>query len=69
MTTNEILVSIDAEIARLKEVRALLSNGVVTAKTDAAPAPQRHKMSAAGRKKIAAAQRKRWAAQKAKAAK
>jgi hypothetical protein len=70
MTVNDILSSIDAEIASLQRARALLS-GKTTKPAKAAkvpkPAPKkRRKMSAEGRKRIADAQRKRWAAQKAK---
>jgi hypothetical protein len=53
MTIDNILASIDSEIAQLKQARALLSN--------------KHKMSAAARKRIGDAQRKRWAKQKAAA--
>jgi hypothetical protein len=69
MYTVELLSSIDSEIARLKEVHALLvgDNGHRTPRK-VKPAKKRHTMSAAGRAAIAAAQRKRWAAQK-KAAK
>jgi hypothetical protein len=63
MDTSELLSAIDSELARLREVRALLGKD--------APFPfrtnhakKRHKMSAAGRAAIAAAQRKRWAKQK-----
>lgn len=64
MTTNEILTEIDAEIIRLKQVRALLSND--GAKRTAAPVRKRRsKMSKAARAKIAAAQKARWARQKA----
>ncbi len=64
MTIETILASIDAEIAQLKQARALLSgDGTKTAATPAAP--KKRKMSAASRKKIADAQRKRWAKQKA----
>jgi hypothetical protein len=63
MTLDKILASIDAEIAQLKQARALLSN--LSTKDSAAPVPNRHKMSVAARKRIADAQRKRWAKQKA----
>jgi hypothetical protein len=64
MTIDKILASIDAEIARLKQVGALLSSdGTKTAATPAAP--KKRRMSAASRKKIADAQRKRWAKQRA----
>lgn len=60
---NDILSSIDAEIARLKQVRALLSSDG-TKKTATVATPKNRKMSAAARKRIADAQRKRWAKQK-----
>jgi hypothetical protein len=64
MTSKNILFSIDAEISRLLQARALLS-GVSGRRTPTVPpAKATHKISAAGRAKIAAAQRKRWAAQK-----
>ena len=64
MTIDKILASIDAEIAKLKKARALLSNdGTKTAATPAAP--KKRKMSAAARKRIGDAQRKRWAKRKA----
>ena len=64
MTTDEILAEIDSEIARLKQVRALLSTDG-TKKTAATPsAPKKRKMSAAARKRIGDAQRKRWASKK-----
>jgi len=75
MSIDSILVQIDAEIARLTQVRALLaSTGKVIAKVTAhkakkAVAPAKVKkriLSADARKRIADAQRKRWAAQRAK---
>jgi hypothetical protein len=64
MTMDKILASIDAEIARLKLVRALLSgNGTKMAAIPAAP--KKRNMSAAARKRIGDAQRERWAKQKA----
>jgi hypothetical protein len=64
MTLENILTSIDSEIAQLKRARALLS-GDVTKKTATPAAPKKRKMSAAARKRIGDAQRKRWAKQKA----
>ena len=65
MTTEKIIAEIDAEIGRLKQVRALLSSDGVKAETvTLAPIPKRRKMSAAARKRIGDAQRKRWARQK-----
>jgi hypothetical protein len=62
METTEILKEIDAEIARLQQVRALLGgggNGIPS--PFAQKARKKHTMSAAGRARIAAAQKARWA--------
>jgi len=78
MAIDSILAQIDSEIARLTQVRALLSgNGkssVAGTKTKSAaagaPAKSARKkrvLSPEARKRIADAQRKRWAAQRAKA--
>jgi hypothetical protein len=72
MSIESILSQIDAEIARLTQVRKLLASSgsssltAKTAKTKAAPA-KAHKrtLSAEARKRIADAQKLRWAAQKA----
>jgi len=76
---KDIVSAIDAEIARLKQVKALLSaSGAFVAKRKPgrpakvasieAPkvqkARKRRKMSAEGRERIRQAQIKRWAAQK-----
>jgi len=74
MTIDSILSQLDAEIARLTQVRSLLANTAKTApkfadtKASKAPTKRRKKrvLSADARKRIADAQRKRWAAQKAK---
>jgi hypothetical protein len=75
MTIDSILSQIDAEIARLTQVRTLLAgSGAVsitlpTRKTKSAPAKSLKKkrvLSLEARKRIADAQRKRWAAQKSK---
>lgn len=74
MPIDSILAQLDAEIARLTQVRSLLANsGKVTTKfperkNTKAPAKARKRrvLSAEARKRIADAQRKRWAAQKAK---
>jgi hypothetical protein len=72
MSLNDILSTIDADIARLQQARDLIaSDGTHTrGKKPAKSRPARAKrtISAAGRQAIADAQRKRWAAQK-KAAK
>jgi hypothetical protein len=81
MATDYILAQIDAEIAKLQQVRSLLANtGKVSAKLTervtrkaAAPVVAKAKvkksrvLSPEARKRIADAQKKRWAAQKAKA--
>jgi hypothetical protein len=77
MSIESILVEIDAEIARLTQVRSLLagSRSVSTSRSKSKPSPAAGKtkrkrvLSAEARKRIADAQRKRWAAQKAKAKK
>lgn len=74
MVIESILAQIDAEIARLTQVRKLLAaSGSTTSitktpKGKAAPAKARKKrvLSADARKRIAEAQKRRWAAQKAK---
>lgn len=73
MSIETILAEIDAEIARLTQVRSLLagSRAIHTSgtrsKTSGASKPRRKRvLSAEARKRIADAQRKRWAAQKAK---
>jgi len=66
---NDILTEIDAEIARLKQVRSLLVPTAGKAQRAAAPEKQKRKMSKEARERIADAQRKRWAKQKKKAAK
>ena len=77
MTADSILAQIDAEIARLTQVRSLLANtgkhaATVTerkAKKTATRTKSRKArvLSPEARKRIADAQRKRWAALKAKA--
>jgi hypothetical protein len=67
MNLNEILSSIDSEITRLEQVRALLA-GQVGYRAGKGRAIKKRTLSAEARERIAAAQRKRWAAQK-KAAK
>ncbi len=74
MAIDSILAQIDAEIARLSQVRALLGGGTGKPATKAASAPRargrkKRVLSADARKRIAEAQRKRWAAQRAKSAK
>jgi hypothetical protein len=74
MAINEIIKEIDAEIARLQQVRRLLSQtpaasvGLATRKSSTPKKASRGKrtLSAEARQRIADAQRKRWAAAKAK---
>jgi hypothetical protein len=72
MKVNILLQFIDAEIAKLKKLRADVESIFAThhAKPKAKPKAKKRHLSAAGKKRIVAAQRKRWAAiKKAKAAK
>lgn len=76
MSIDSILAEVDAEIARLTQVRALLADsGKVTAKLNGRKAVSTLKtrrkrvLSPEARKRIADAQRKRWAAQRAKSKK
>jgi hypothetical protein len=65
VTIQSILKELDAEIARLQEVKRLLSSaGVVSGhkRTTAAKKRSRRKLSPEARARIAEAQRKRWAA-------
>jgi len=74
MSMESILAEIDAEIARLTQVRSLLagsrsiSSSSSAHKSTKGPGKRRKKrvLSPEARKRIAEAQRKRWAAQKAK---
>jgi hypothetical protein len=69
MDASAIIQTIDAEIARLEQARALLNGHTTTPKrgrpvslkSAATLKPQRRKMSAEGRARIAAAQKARWA--------
>lgn len=65
MDPDAIVQAIDAEIMRLEQVRALLTDHTAPLKPGE-PAKKRRTMSAEGRAKIAAAQRKRWAKAKRK---
>jgi len=67
MNTTELLASIDAEIARLREARNLLAGHDGPFPMLRTQQKKRHRMSAEARARIAAAQRKRWAKQKAAA--
>jgi len=76
MSIESILAEIDAEIARLTQVRTLLGGAgsvasrVTDRQTKKAPSKSRRRvLSPDARKRIADAQRKRWAAQKAKSKK
>jgi len=81
MTRAEILVEIEAEIARLVEVRRIMVESAkaqrkihsVTKKTVAAAtkklppkaARKKHRLTPEGRRRIALGQKKRWARQRA----
>jgi len=77
MSIESILAEIDAEIARLTQVRSLLAGSGKVASTVAGrsaskisgKSKKKRILSAEARKRIADAQRKRWAAQRAKAKK
>jgi hypothetical protein len=74
MDTQAILAAVSKEIARLEQVKRLLtaSDGRVPATSFHYGVNKPHKkrvMSAEARKRIGDAQRKRWAAQKKAAAK
>jgi hypothetical protein len=76
MAIESILAQIDEEIAKLTQIRALLSTTGIVSKKVALPKEKKTPAEAKGkkrrvlspdaRKRIADAQRKRWAAQKAK---
>jgi hypothetical protein len=72
MDTASVVASIDMEIARLQQARAVLSGGAGTGvgngrKTAMSTKPKkRRKFSAEARRRIGDAQRKRWAAARAK---
>jgi topoisomerase IA-like protein len=55
MDTSELLTSIDSEIVRLQEARALLAGQNGHAPRTRKPVKKHHTMSAAGRARIAAA--------------
>lgn len=60
MKTKDILAEVNAEIDRLRQVRALLAGKDTATRRSAARRPT-HVLSAAGRARILAAQRARWA--------
>lgn len=75
MAIESILAQIDAEIARLTQVRSLLVGSGKSAnqatpqrrtQKPAAKSKRAHVLSPEARKRIADAQRRRWAAQKSK---
>lgn len=72
MSLANVISSIDAEISRLQQARALLAGMDGASPKAKAPATKpgrkKHRLSAEARARIAEAQKKRWAAQK-KAAK
>lgn len=68
MQVEVIIASIDEEIARLKQVRAILSGNESAQTGNSSTGKKRSRkkrtLSPEARKRIAEAQRKRWAAQK-----
>jgi hypothetical protein len=74
MDTFQILMAIDAELAKLEQVRVLLTGHAVpstrkpptSVKAVASRPVKRRKLGAEARERIAAAQRARWAKTKAK---
>jgi hypothetical protein len=70
MSITEIIAQLDAEIARLEQVKGLLSNArnvqLGNLARNKGANRKRRRLSPQARKKIAEAQRRRWAAQKAK---
>jgi hypothetical protein len=76
MNSNELLSLIDAEIANLRQARAILA-GLIASPANAEPSDsgarpsidkrsKKRKLTPEGRARIAAAVKRRWAAQKAK---
>ena len=70
MDTSELLANIDDEIARLRQVRALLAGdgGRGGGRRGTNRPRKRRKLSSEARAKIAAAQKRRWAKQRKEAA-
>ncbi len=67
MAIKSILAEIDVEIARLQEVKKLLSSAGVASGNKSTTSAKKHskrKLSPEARARIAEAQRKRWAAVK-----
>ena len=62
MNFDDLLSSIDSEITRLKQARALLAGTHGGKSAGSSPIKRKRTMSAAARKRIGDAQRKRWAA-------
>lgn len=67
MGSTAIIASIDKELARLHDLRAILmkkekAGKTGTASSGAVKKKAKRQLSPAGRERIAAAQRKRWAA-------
>ena len=66
MNTTQILIQIHEEIARLQQVKLILTGGSISTPKRGRPAatPKKRTLSPEARARIAAAQKKRWAAQK-----
>ena len=65
MEVTQIVEELDAEIARLRQVRNLLAGDGSRGSSGGKAVRKHHTMSAEARGRIAAAQRRRWAKQKA----
>jgi hypothetical protein len=70
---KQIIAELDQEIARLKEVRALLGGEAASSRKRGRPAKKvavlrkvsrKHRLSPEGRKRISEALKRRWAAQR-----
>jgi hypothetical protein len=67
MQTNDIIAELDAEIARLQQVKALLNDTTTkrgpgrSTVSPVASAPKKRRLSPEARARIAAAQKARWA--------
>jgi hypothetical protein len=64
MEVSQLVAEVDQEIARLQQVRNLLTGGGGFPGPFKQKAKKKRVLSAEAREKIAAAQRKRWAKQK-----
>jgi len=73
---KKIVAELDGQIARLREARALLTDGKTSGKRRGRPPgkatrknkPRKHRLSAEGRRRISEALKRRWAARRKAAA-